>query len=42
MLKKVETFNDYNGDVNHLKSEVEYRTRLQKIGNKINAAKKPG
>ena len=39
MLKKIETTNDYDRDVQHLKSEVEYRTKLQEIGNKINAAK---
>ncbi len=39
MLKKVEAPSDYHNDVQNLKSEVEYRTRLQEIGNKINAAK---
>lgn len=39
MLKKVEAPSDYDRDVQNLKSEVEYRTRLQEIGNKINAAR---
>ncbi|RJQ50383.1 MAG: GspE/PulE family protein [Desulfobacteraceae bacterium] len=39
MLNKIQTINDTDKDVLHLKSEVEYRTRLQEIGNKINAAK---
>ncbi len=39
MLNKIQTINDADKDVLHLKSEVEYRTRLQEIGNKINAAK---
>lgn len=37
MLKATQT--DMNNGVENLQSEVEYRTRLQEIGNKINAAR---
>jgi type II secretory ATPase GspE/PulE/Tfp pilus assembly ATPase PilB-like protein len=39
MLKASQTQHSPINGFDHLKSEVEYRTRLQEIGNKINAAK---
>jgi len=39
MFNKAEVPSDCGNDVQNLKSEVEYRIRLQQIGNKINAAK---
>jgi len=39
MLEKVEATDSCEDNVFHLQSEVEYRKKLQEIGNKINAAK---